>query len=85
MLQEEPIADVVVASEHPVHHPVSPILADLGLQGEGTQLGQGDGREPVNYVEGGEDEEDDVPPEEAEEDLTKKRSIFVIAFVKCKI
>ena len=69
LLQKEPVPDVA-AAEHPVHRPVLPRpLVDLDLEGEGAQLGQGDGRDPVEYVDRGEDEEEHVPEVEDEEDL----------------
>ena len=68
LLQEEPVPDVA-ATQHPAHRPLPRPLVDLDLDGEGAQLGKGDGRDPVEDVERGEGEEDHVPEVEDQEDL----------------
>ena len=65
LLENEPVANVAPI-EHPVHSLVVHRLADLELEREAAQLGDGDGRDPVEDVDGGEDEEEDIP--EVEED-----------------
>ena len=72
LLQEEPVSDVVTMPEHPIHQRTLPApwcLIDLDLEDKGAQLGQGDGGDPVDDVEGGEGEEEHVPEVQDQENL----------------
>ena len=68
LLKNEPVADVALP-EHPLHSRLAHPLANLELEGNAAQLGDSDDGDPVEDVEGGEDEEEDVPEVEDEEDL----------------
>ena len=65
LLQEEPVS-YVAAAEHSVHQST---VIDLDLNGEGSHLGQGDGGDPVDDVEAGENKEEHVPEVEDKENL----------------
>ena len=79
MLQEEPVSDVTLAERHAYPPPLlAPwCLIDLDLEDKGAQLGQGDGGDPVDDVEGGEGEEEHVPEVQDQENLQVVKSSII--------
>ena len=71
LLQEEPVSDVTLAKHHAHRRTLlSPwSLIDPDPEDKGAQLGQGDGGNPIEDVEGGEGEEEHVPEVQDQENL----------------